>query len=253
VEIKMTDMMYKLVLRAKFENEQELERVIHGLKQLEVQGAKVNVSMGTAGREGATGLDSLARSALRVGFMFNMLESAYMRVTMGQMMVTRGQQAYNKAVERYGKNSEQAREAAKRLELQTNYLNMANMRANISMGLLITQLALQSNLLKGATLSQIAHTVATKAATLADWLHVAALKAKAILLAATQPWMAPVMIGAGVAVATGIGAGIITQPSKQRQNVEINVNVTQQGEDFDEMWKNAGDKAREEYRSAAGG
>jgi len=250
----MADMMYRLVLRAKFESEQELERVIHGLKQLEVQGAKVNISMGTTAREGTMGLDTLARSALRVGFMFNMLESAFMRVTIGQMMITRGQEAYNKAVEKYGKYSKEARQAAKQLELQTNYLNMANMRANISMGLMLTQLALQSNLLKGATLSQIAHTVATKAATLADWLHVAALKAKTILMGITQPWMVPAMIAGGVAVGATIGhlATTAAQPAKERQNVEINVNVKQEGEDFDEMWRNAGSKAREEYRAAGG-
>jgi len=250
----MTDMMYRLVLRAKFESEQELERVIHGLKQLEVQGAKVNISMGKAGREGATGLESLATSALRVGFMFNMLESAFMRVTIGQMMITRGQEAYNKAVERYGKYSKEARQAAKQLELQTNYLNMANMRANISMGLMLTQLALQSNLLKGATLSQIAHIVATKAATLADWLHVAALKAKAVLMGITQPWMVPAMIAGGVAVGATAGylATTAAQPAKQRQNVEINVNVKQEGEDFDEMWRNAGRQAREEWKSSGG-
>jgi len=244
----MTDMMYRLVLKAKFESEQELERVIHGLKQLEVQGAKVNISMGTTGREGAMGLDSLARSALRVGFMFNMLESAYMRVTMGQMMVQRGQEAYNKTVEKYGVHSEEAREATKRLELQQKYLNMANMRSNISMGLLLTQLALQSDLLKSATLSTIAHTVASKAATVAHHLETAAIWAKAhaltILHSLTPAGWAMLGISA-VAGGTALASLAMQRTQASQYNIEVNIN---QETDLDEAFDEAKQRANEELR-----
>ena len=200
----MSDMIYRLVLKARFEDAAQLEGAIQGLERLQIQGANVSIRMGAMGREGAAGLDSIARSALRVGFMFNMLESAYMRATMATIILDNAQDRYNKTVEKYGEHSEEAQKAAKQLEMRMDYLNLANTRANVSMGIMLLQLALQSNLLDKATLSTIAHTVATGAATIKEWLHNAALSAKAILLAMINPYTAAL----GIAAATGVGAYI---------------------------------------------
>lgn len=63
---RMSDMMYRLVLKARFENQQKLDKAIQGLERLQIQGAQVNVRMGEMGRQGTLGLSSLARSALSV-------------------------------------------------------------------------------------------------------------------------------------------------------------------------------------------
>ena len=228
----MSDMIYRLILKARFEDEAELDRVLHGLERLQVQGANVSVNMGEMGRQGSYGLNNLARSALRVGFMFNMLESAHMRASMATVILDNAQERYNNAVAKYGVNSSEAQKAAKQLEERMKYLHMANMRANVSMGLMLTQLALQSNLLKQATLSTIAHTVATKGATVAHWLENTALKVKATLMAMVSGGtLVPVM--AGAALATGaIIAGttahaLMTTPTSR---TEVNIETTLQVE-----------------------
>ena len=157
----MADIIYKLVLRAQFENQAELTKAVEGLNQLQVSGAKVNVQMGGIGRTGTESMDNMAMSVLRVGFMFNMMESALMRQDMAAMMAENAQNRLADAIARYGANSEQARRATKQMESEMSYLNSANIRANVSMGLMATQLLLQSELLKTATIAQIAKTAAT--------------------------------------------------------------------------------------------
>lgn len=226
----MSDLMYRLVLRAKFESQEELQRAVQGLEQLQWQGSKVSVSVGEMGRQSATSLQSIARSGMSVMFMFNMLESAYMRQQMAMLMLENSQERYNKTVEKYGENSEEARQAAKELEMQQNYLNMANMRSNVSLGLMITNLALQSNLLEKTTLTTIARTAATALATAADWAHVAALKIKNILMAAASFGTSiPFQLGAAAAVGVGLGAltayTIASAPPPSKGNITINTDV----------------------------
>lgn len=248
----MSDMMYRLILKARFEDEAELERVLQGLERLQVQGANVTVKMGTMGRETAWNLNRIARAGLSVGFMFNMLESAYMRQTLAVITLDNAQDRLNATIEKYGANSEEAEKAAKQLELRTNYLNMANMRANISMGLMLTQLALQSGLLEKATLAQIAHTAVVSAATIKEWLHVAALKAKAVLMAIVSGGAAvPLMIAGGVA--GGIAIGALTAPVLTAAPVpksEINIRTELRLEtNLDEALAEQNRQVKQEYRS----
>lgn len=252
----MSDMIYRLILRARFEDEAEIERVLHGLERLQIGGAKVSVSMGEVGREGTAGLQRLARAGLSVGFMFNMLESAYMRQTLAVLTLDNAQERYNNTVEKYGINSKKAQDALKQLELRTNYLNMANMRANVSMGLMLTQLAIQSKLLDASTLSTIANTAATTAATIKEWLHVAALKAKAVLMAITSSGvLVPAMMIAGVATAGAIGYYTGTAASSAAGptniNIEAPINVTPE-QDLDTALDQFNKKVKEEYRSIEG-
>jgi len=207
----MADMMYRLVLRAQFENQAELTKAIEGLNQLQVSGAKVNVQMGGMGRTSSESMNGLAMSVLRVGFMFNMMESALMRQEMATMMAENAQNRLNDAIARYGTNSVQAQRAAKQMETEMAYLNNANIRANISMGLMATQLILQSNLLDKASLAQVRHALASAATTVANWLETASWKAKAVAIAAATGIGAIITIAA-VAAAT---AATATIPSKQ--------------------------------------
>jgi len=240
----MADTVYRLVLRATFESPEELDRAVTGLQKLKLEGANVGVTIGQAGRTSQTSLESIARSGMQVGFMFNMLESAYMRQAMAMMLATNSQERYNTVVARYGANSREAQEAAKEMQMQMEYLNLANMRANVSMALMATQFAISTGLLKaetwatvqatasktahaiatkleaaahsGATLSLIAHKAATAAATVVDWLHVAALKAKVILLnMVSMGTLTPAILAAG-AVATAAVAGYTLAGSKQK-------------------------------------
>jgi len=231
----MADMMYRLILKAKFEDEAELQRALQGISQLDIAGANVTVRAGAMGRAGRTNLEGIASSALRCGFMLNMLESSFMRAEMAQMRMARGQHRYNEIVKKYGKNSEEAKRAMKELELQTSYLNRANMRVNISTGLMLLQLALQSGLLKQATLAQLAHTGATIIATAKDWLHVAALAVKAKLIAMTTLGAAvpAMLIGAGLVSAAIAGytyAGR-TPTSTSQINIKTDVHVETNVED----------------------
>jgi hypothetical protein len=220
------DMMYRLVLRAQFENQAELNRAIEGLNQLQISGAKVNVQMGGMGQASSVSLNSLANSAMRVGFMFNMMESAFMRQEMASMMAEAAQNRLNDAIARYGANSEEARRAMKQNETEMAYLNNANMRANVSMGLMATMLVLQSGILESTTIKQIAHTATTIAATVADWAHVAALSAVATLEAMLEPWMVPAMIGGGAAIASAIAAYAVTRgPVAYQANFDIKTDM----------------------------
>jgi len=229
----MADMMYRLVLRAKFENQEELQRVVNGLEQLKVQGANVSVTMGKTATSTGIGLDKIARSAMSVGFMYNMLESAAMRAQMATMLLDSAQERYNNTIEKYGVNSREAARAARELEQRTEYLNAANMRANVSTALMITNLMLQTGVLNAATRAEIIKTTATIAATAKEWLHVAALKARAVWQAIVSGGAAiPFMIGAGVTMA-GIGGYMIATaaPEKPTINIETKVEVT--GTDID--------------------
>lgn len=221
--------MYRLVLRAQFENQAELNKAIDGLNQLQMQGAKVNVQMGGMGRTGSEGLNGIASSALRLGFMFNMMESALMRQEMATMMAENAQNRLNDAVARYGINSEQARRAMKQNETEMAYLNNANMRANVSMGLMATQLILQSTLLESATIAQIKHAATVAGTTLAHWGEVAALKAKALMLAIVSGGTAlpAMLIGAatGAAIVGGVAYGMGAFTPQANITVKTDVNV----------------------------
>jgi len=150
------------------------------LEKLQLSGSKVNITIGKEGRAAAGGLDTLARSGLRVGFMLNMVESAYMRQTMATLMANNAQERYNTVVARYGRNSEEARKAARQMETQMDYLNLANNRANISTALLMTQFALQTGILKKSTWATIQATAAKYADTIANKLSASSLSESAI-------------------------------------------------------------------------
>jgi hypothetical protein len=243
----MADLMYRLVLRAQFENQAELNKAIEGLNQLEMRGNKVTVNMGDMGRASSSSLNGLASSALRVGFMFNMMESALMRQEMASMMAENAQNRLNDAVARYGVNSEQARRAAKQYESEMAYLNNANLRANVSMGLMATQLILQSGLLDAATLAQIRHAAAVAATTLAHWAEVAALKAKAIMEAILSGGTAiPMMlIGAAAGVAIVGIASVPTVGASANINVKTDVNVET---DVDDALKKQNQQVKDELK-----
>ena len=226
-------MTYRLILRAQFEGKEQLDAAIAQLQQIQIQGANVSVGLVQGGRQSAASMQTLARSALSVGFMFNMLESSYMRLQMAQMLATNAQDRYNDVVARYGANSEQARRAAKEMESQMSYLNLANQRANVSMGLLIVQMALQTGILEKQKLATIqasaakmwhsittalstTATTASSAATTADiavtnahtasvWANVAALKARAVAFAMAHPWATAAVIAAGAVAAGAVG------------------------------------------------
>jgi hypothetical protein len=225
----MADMMYRLVLRAQFENQAELTKAIEGLNQLQVSGAKVNVQMGGMGRTSTESMQGLARSVMSVGFMFNMMESALMRQDMAVMMAENAQNRLNDAIAHYGVNSEQARRAARQMESEMSYLSSANIRANVSMGLMATTLLLQSNLLHSATIAEIAHTaakyggiaasgahtVARTIETAAIWLKNAAMMAEVTLEAMLAPYLVPIMLGAAATIAAGMATYGLQLPSKQ--------------------------------------
>jgi len=227
----MADMMYRLVLRAKFENQEELQRVINGLQQLQVQGANVSVTMGKAGETGKISLEGIARSAMSVGFMYNMLESAAMRAQMATMLLDSAQERYNNTVAKYGRNSREAAQAAKELEQRTEYLNAANMRANVSMGLMCTNLILQTGLLNASTRAKIMEAAASAYATIKHGIETSAILAKAaayLKLAFAQalasPWLMPAMLAAIPVVAGAayyIGSQAALPPAEQKIDVTV--------------------------------
>jgi hypothetical protein len=247
----MADMMYRLVLRAQFENAAELTRAAQSLEGLTIAGAKVNVTMGGMGRASSESMQGLARSVMIVGFMFNMMESALMRQEMASMMAENAQNRLNDAIARYGVNSEQARRAMKQNETEMSYLNNANMRANVSMGLMVTTLIIQSKVLEGATLAQIKHTATLATATLGQWAHVAALQARALWEAIVSGGLAvPLMVAGGViatgalgyyAGSMGTGAGA----SKAEINIKTDMNVET---DVDDALKKQNQEVKDELK-----
>ena len=216
----MADMMYRLVLRFQTENQAELTKAIEGLSQVQIMGAKVDVQMGATGRTGSNSMMGLARSVMSVGFMFNMMESALMRQDMAAMMAENSQNRLSDAIARYGANSVQVRRAMKQNETELNYLNQANLRANVSMGLMATMLIMQSGLLETETRARIMNTAAKYAGAIASgaksaadyietgaiWLKNAALSVEISLQAMLAPYLVPIMLGAAAAVGVGIAA-----------------------------------------------
>jgi hypothetical protein len=238
----MADLTYRLVLRATFEGREQLEQAVQELDKIQFQGAKVGVTVGKGAKEAGIGMQSIARSAMSVGFMFNMLESAWMRQTMANIMASNAQDRYNSAVARYGVNSQEAQQAARQLTQEMQYLDVANMRANVSMGLMAGSMLISTGLLKEDTWATISHTaskyasiIATKletaatdegilakiaskawslACAAATWIENAALYAKLVLQEALAPWMVPAMI-VGVAAVAGV-AGYYMGGGKQQ-------------------------------------
>jgi len=184
--------------------------------------------------------------------MFNMMESAFMRVTMAQVILDNAQERYNRTVEKYGRNSADAAQALKQLEMRTNYLNMANMRANVSMGLMITQLALQSNLLDKASLAQVKNMAVTMAATAKEWLHIAALKVRALWQAIVSGGLTvPLMVGGAIAAGVTVGAlasPMLTAESTTREiNIQTEINLET---DVDAALNEQNRRVKEDLRSA---
>lgn len=226
----MADMMYRLVLRAQFENAEELQKATQALEQIRLQGANVKVELGKMQGAGKTSMEDIARGAMSVGFMFNMMESAMMRSEMATILVTNAQERYNTVVGRFGSNSEEARKAGQELEQQMKYLEMANMRTSVSMGIMATNLLLQSGLLDKATLSTIYHTVVTKGAAAAHWLENAALGVKASLLAAINALTFQyqnIALAIGAAAAIGVaGYAVGSYAANAGQTISINAPVS---------------------------
>jgi len=228
----MADLTYRLVLRATFEGREQLEQAVQELDKIQFQGAKVGVTVGQGAAEAGIGLQGIARSAMSVGFMFNMLESAWMRQTMASIMASNAQDRYNSAVARYGVNSQEAQQAARQLTQEMQYLDAANMRANVSMGLMAGSFLLSTGLLKGetwatmqATAAKAAHAIATKIETAATgegilakiwdtttrlantaiiWIENAALQAQIVLEGILSMGLAVPAMVVGAAAAAGI-------------------------------------------------
>jgi hypothetical protein len=221
----MADMMYRLVLRAQFENQAEFTKATDALDKLQISGAKVTVTMGGMGKTSSESMTGFARGVMSLGFMFNMMESALMRQEMATMMAENAQNRLNDAIAHYGVNSEQARRASKQMESELSYLNNANIRAYVSMGLMATTLLLQSKVLESATRAEIMHTaakyggaiasgtktVAEHLETAAIWLKNAATTAWITLQAIAHPWLVPAMVAGAAAIAITLA----TVPSKQ--------------------------------------
>jgi len=228
----MADLTYRLVLRATFEGREQLEQAVQELDKIQFQGAKVGVSVQQGAKEAGVGLQGIARSAMSVGFMFNMVESAWMRQTMASIMASNAQDRYNDAVARYGVTSREAQRAARQLTQEMQYLDAANMRANVSMGLMAGTMLISTGLLQketwatvASTASKTAHTIATKlnsiatgeniltkiahkavtiACTAVEWLENAALQAQLVLKAALSYGVAVPLMIAGAAAVAGI-------------------------------------------------
>lgn len=163
----MADLVYRLVIHCQKENLAEMIRVQEELSKL---------TNGELTPKAPIGLESIAHSILRMGFMVNMLESAYMRQEVALIMLANAQDRYNDAVARFGVNSEQARRAARLLAQEKDYLDKANMRASVSMILMMTSLFLyNSEIIKNtlttiyATTSKIFHIIAQKTETISLW------------------------------------------------------------------------------------
>jgi hypothetical protein len=111
------------------------------------------------------------------------------------------------------------------MESELAYLNNANIRAYVSMGLMATTLLLQSKVLESATRAEIMHTaakyggaiasgtktVAEHLETAAIWLKNAATSAWITLQAIAHPWLVPAMVAGAAAIAITLA----TVPSKQ--------------------------------------
>jgi len=121
------------------------------------------------------------------------------------------------------------------------------MRANVSMGLMVTTLILQSKILDMATLNQIKHAAAVVAATLVEWAHVAVLKVETIMEAIASGGLAlPAMIAAGAA-ATALVAGVGTGAFAPQANINVKTDVNVET-NVDEALKKQNQQVKDELK-----
>lgn len=243
-------MSYKLTLRWSTENKEQLDSTLNALEQIRMKGAQVNVTMGGVGTAGHSNLNSMVSSLMRVGFMFNMYESAMMRAEMAQMMLTASQDRYNDVISKYGRNSEQAQRASKQLEVEMRYLDNANLRANVSMGLLTATMVVQSGVLEAKTWRTVLDTGATVANTIVTWANNAAQSVAVILKnVLSGGTLTPSMIAAAAAgTALVAGAGIVGYSLGSRGGGDININapITIDG-DIDSALREQNRRVKSEY------
>jgi len=242
----MSEQVYRIVLSGECRTKEAFDQVLTGMQNISKGAENVNVNISGVGTQSELSLDRMARGFLRVGFMFNMYESALMRQEMAQYMVTNAQDAYNQAVERYGPASDQAMQAHRRLQQMIDYTDKANMRANISTALLTTQIVLQTGILEGATRAQIVHQATMAATTIQHGLETAAIWAKNAAMATYRALQGPagwaILAGAGAAMA---GYGIWTLSQSQQTNIVVNVD-NRGKENLDEAFAEA-QKQTERY------
>lgn len=163
-------------------------------------------------------------------FYTSMFISALFRAQSATLQVEDAQEDYNRAVQRYGVNSEQAQEAARRLERVQLYVQRANLLATFStigLGMQLVQLGNQF-------LLQIPKIEAFKTSLMSLWAMI-------------PGWGWALLIG-GAIVGAGVGGYMLSQ---SQINVETNINISRE-EELEEALEEQKRRARYELRRSSG-
>lgn len=255
-----TDMTYRLVLKATFQDAEELDRVTQGLQQLKVQGAQVTVQMNDMKQAGTSSFASILQSGMSVAFMYNMLESAMMRQQQASKSLQDAEDNLTTTIQRYGAGSKEARDASEELKTTRDYLTSATNREYVSEGLMLATLIQQSGILKASTWATIEKTAAEAAHEIQTWATNTAIQAENTALsisdALTGNWY---LLAAAAAVSAGVGIGAYAYNQSQQSaqssssstsNININSNVTV-SQDLDKALDKQNDEVKNEYKRMA--
>lgn len=176
--------VFRVIIEDDYRAGKGFEMIIKQTGIVKVEMDQVGVAAGRMADNSERSTERMARGIWRVTSLFAVMDMALMRVEVAHNILESSQERLDYVTQQYGATSRQAAQAARELERVHNYVARSYIRASVAAGSFILRLAIESNLLKGATLATIGKTIATQAATAVEWAHNHALAAKIILLSA---------------------------------------------------------------------
>jgi len=217
--------VFRVIIEDDYRAGKGFEAIIKQTGIVKVQMAEVGAASQRMAAASEQGMEQMARGIWRVTSLFAVMDMALMRVEVAHNILESSQERLDHATQTYGATSRQATQAARELERVHNYVARSYIRATVSAGSFALQLAIQSNLLKGATAATIGQTIATKAAAAAEWFHNAALATKIILLSALTAGTFALAAAVGAASAETLlakkGLDDMLESANQLRDVEV--------------------------------
>jgi len=223
----MSARTYNLILKVRSTGKGEIEVIIQKLEEVGKKAKKTGKETEEAAGMSARGWQGYIFSLQMGIFYLGMLTNAMTTAQMTQLRLEDAQKDYNETLAEYGYGSEEAVDAARRLELAQMSLGRATLSSKLmmaGMGLQVANLAIeQIRAAKATGLTTAALNIETLAhikATAAKWAHIAA---QAVLNALTGRWVS-LAVAAGAAATVGGLAGYTMSGGFARgAGTEINI------------------------------
>jgi len=216
-ELKSLSEVFRVIIEGDYRAQKAFEMAIYqtGVLKTSIEGMSETAQKTSV--EAEAGFEKMARGIWRVTSLFAVMDMAMMRVQVAHNILESAQDRYNQALEKYGTFSRQAVAAHRELERVHNYVARSYIRAAIAAGSFILRVALESNVLKEASLAHITKSLAEAKATIVSNLHNASLATKIILLSAVTGGVFALAAALGAAA----GSAIVAQTQVKSLSAEL--------------------------------